>query len=319
MKPSGKLIILTYHRVGNEGDFVSRGMGGTGVWVEDFARQIKFLDEHCQVCTLRDALEISAGGETLRRPLAVVTFDDGYRDNHTRAWPILSQHKVPATIFLVAGIIGSGKLMWQHRMYYLKEAMGVAWMLKHVLVEQGDEKHAFSSAMRWLKAQGDTKARDALIDFLWEQAGLDRDLEQRLSNDMYLGWKEISEMDKGGIEFGSHSLTHPCLSALDGKMLRKEVGESKRLLEEKLSREIQTFAYPYGDAKALNPAVVQEVRQAGYRGACTAQWGINALPMAQPPHTLKRKGMNYSHPLRMWLEISGVKDRLRQWAGVAPK
>jgi peptidoglycan/xylan/chitin deacetylase (PgdA/CDA1 family) len=78
---------------------------------------------------------------------------------------------------------------------------------------------------------------------------------------------QIQEMSAAGLEFGSHTLTHPHLSELSNEEINKEVLESKAVLEARLEIPIQTFAYPYGQ---YNDAVVEIVKRA-YLGACTTR------------------------------------------------
>ena len=53
-----------------------------------------------------------AGEGTLPNRAVAVTFDDGFLNNYTHAWPVLEQYGIPATIYLATGYIGSGRLIW---------------------------------------------------------------------------------------------------------------------------------------------------------------------------------------------------------------
>jgi peptidoglycan/xylan/chitin deacetylase (PgdA/CDA1 family) len=83
---------------------------------------------------------------------------------------------------------------------------------------------------------------------------------------------QIVEMHRHGIIIGSHSLTHARLTDLGASQLRKEVSESKAILEDLLGDEITTFAYPSG---AVNERVRNAVAEAGYRTAFTTSDGVN--------------------------------------------
>lgn len=61
-----------------------------------------------------------------------------------------------------------------------------------------------------------------------------------------LSWHEIREMDRGGITFGVHTLTHPDLTRLPFSRIEAEVCESKAIIEDALSAPVTCFAYPYG-------------------------------------------------------------------------
>jgi len=100
--------ILMYHRVARLGAYDQ-----LTVTPERFEEQIATLVSRCRVISLAQALtELEAGGP--RTPAAVLTFDDGYRDNLVHALPVLRRHGLPATIFLTARF-ADGTL--RHRRY----------------------------------------------------------------------------------------------------------------------------------------------------------------------------------------------------------
>jgi peptidoglycan/xylan/chitin deacetylase (PgdA/CDA1 family) len=84
-------------------------------------------------------------------------------------------------------------------------------------------------------------------------------------------WHEIREAAAQGIEFHSHSCSHPRLSRVPVTMAKRELRDSKRAIEETLGRPVHYFCYPHGDA---NPAVQAEVRAAGYRAAFSTEIGL---------------------------------------------
>jgi peptidoglycan/xylan/chitin deacetylase (PgdA/CDA1 family) len=83
-----------------------------------------------------------------------------------------------------------------------------------------------------------------------------------------LSWGQLAEVAERGVEVGAHSHTHPELDALVPRVLEREVVRPKRLLEERLGREVTSFAYPHGYA---NARLRRGVRAAGYRSACAVR------------------------------------------------
>lgn len=83
-----------------------------------------------------------------------------------------------------------------------------------------------------------------------------------------LSWGQLLEVAERGVEVGAHSHTHPELDALVPRVLEREVVRPKRLLEDRLGREVASFAYPHGYA---NARLRGGVRAAGYRSACAVR------------------------------------------------
>jgi peptidoglycan/xylan/chitin deacetylase (PgdA/CDA1 family) len=83
-----------------------------------------------------------------------------------------------------------------------------------------------------------------------------------------LSWGQVLEVAARGVEVGAHSHTHPELDAFFPRVLEREVARPKRLLEERLGREVASFAYPHGYASAR---LRRGVRAAGYRSACAVR------------------------------------------------
>jgi peptidoglycan/xylan/chitin deacetylase (PgdA/CDA1 family) len=90
------------------------------VAVRRFAAQMAWLRQAgYRVVALEDWLALggarglAAGqGRPLPRNAVAITFDDGYRDNYSAAWPVLQEHGFPATVFLVTGSMG-GTSCWR--------------------------------------------------------------------------------------------------------------------------------------------------------------------------------------------------------------
>jgi peptidoglycan/xylan/chitin deacetylase (PgdA/CDA1 family) len=111
----------------------------------------------------------------------------------------------------------------------------------------------------------------------------------------YLAWDQIREMSDSGIEFVSHSVTHGNLAAMSREEMQKELGDSRRTLEEKLARPMQFFVYPYGEpfvygSDAARQLVLDVLRETGYLGALTTSSGppYISVQKADAPYQLHR-------------------------------
>jgi len=82
----------------------------------------------------------------------------------------------------------------------------------------------------------------------------------------YLTWDQIKIIQSGGIEIGSHSVTHPALTTLNADGLTREILGSKEILEARLGVKVNSFCYPTG---AYNQQTIDCVKKAGYTSAVT--------------------------------------------------
>jgi peptidoglycan/xylan/chitin deacetylase (PgdA/CDA1 family) len=95
--PSGRVVVLCYHSIHPTKSLRS-------ATPESFERHLRWLKEHCDVIPFCDVFKaLEAQGRN--RPTVAITFDDGFADNYEYALPVLQKHKIPATFFLIAGLL----------------------------------------------------------------------------------------------------------------------------------------------------------------------------------------------------------------------
>jgi peptidoglycan/xylan/chitin deacetylase (PgdA/CDA1 family) len=222
--------ILTWHSI-------SEGPGPTRIAPALFGEQLRALaDAGCAVVGLADVAAWLHGTRPLPPRAAVLTFDDGYRDFATAAFPALAARGWPSTLFVCAARVG-GRSDWP--------GMPPAQV-------------------------------EPLLD-----------------------WSAVAELAAGGVEIGSHALTHLDLTRQPPPEAEREIAGSGRALEERLGRPVTAFAYPFGrSTAALRAAVAQHYAVAvGTRMRCAGR--------DDDPHGLPRIDMTYFRDparLRRFLE-----------------
>ena len=97
--------ILAYHRVAQLG-FVDPSLDDWNVGPGLFERQVEALVDCAEIVPLADMMARCRAPRTDGRPCVALTFDDGYSNFRTRVLPVLERYGVPATIFVVTGMIG---------------------------------------------------------------------------------------------------------------------------------------------------------------------------------------------------------------------
>lgn len=257
--------ILMYHRICAQRDEL-----GIAISPEFFEAQIRYLKKYFTIISLDEALETIPRGTT--EPLFVITFDDGYRDNYTHAYPILRRCAVPATIFVTCDDVESGSTDW-HRMDSAIRATALerldlrSFGLGIVSLEDWAEKTtAIHTLHRRLKEVDNAVRLEALACIL-ERCGA-WPMER-----IMLTWPEVRRMaDEGLVTIGSHTLSHPILTRVGVAEAKREIEQSRRHIEQMIGRPVRHFAYPNGDH---DRTIIDLVRQGGYAGACTTVAGCN--------------------------------------------
>lgn len=102
INPKYVVPILMYHHIDEEGERSS-----LNVLPENFHRQMRFLSQrNYNVISLMEFIQARRKAKSLPRNTVVITFDDGYTDNYSCAYPALKQYNLPATIFVIVDAIG---------------------------------------------------------------------------------------------------------------------------------------------------------------------------------------------------------------------
>ena len=102
IRPKYVVPILMYHHIDQNG-----AVSSLSVSPENFKRQMQFLSRHnYSVISLDEFAQLKRRGGQFVRNAVVITFDDGYEDNYTFAYPILKKYNLPAAIFVIVDSIG---------------------------------------------------------------------------------------------------------------------------------------------------------------------------------------------------------------------
>lgn len=267
------LHILLYHRINDDRDpyLPSFPTGAFQAHMEHIARSFPVvgLDEIAEG-------KVPQNGHNY---CVAVTFDDGYRDNFTHAFPILTSLGIPATIFLTSGCIENAQVAWY-------DQLSLAFKLT---TERYMDLGYHGAPRGSLESEGDRLGKLRLtLEWFWklpeaERLHRTRELFRALRvpedlnvHNAMLSWGEIRQMTKQNVRFGAHTVTHPVLALLDPSRLEEEILGSKETIENRLQIPVRHFAYPFGSQSDFSEEAKRVVRQAGFETAVTTIWGFNS-------------------------------------------
>ena len=250
-----------------------------------FENQIKFLVKNkYTLISLQHYAEVLNGRrDDLPDNSVIITIDDGYWDNYTYAYPILNKYTVPATIFLVTDFINRKSWLWSNKLEFILKRS----KLKSFEFPLGNKTSRFlvDNFQNWHRTQLKIfhycswiteNQKNGLLNELAHYLKVNVPKET-VCDFQPLTWEQIKEMNANGIDFGSHTCSHPILSKLDLAALRHEIVGSKLVIEKEIGRSVTSFCYPNGQPDDIGKEVVNAVRNSGYTCAVTTIKGSNRI------------------------------------------
>ena len=310
---SHSVVLICYHSINEFSD--ERIRVPNIVTPRVFEAQIQYLVSMARIIPLQEYLDHVKEKKPLHQKSIVITFDDGYKDNLTIAFPILQKYSVPATFFISTGYIGTNKIKWEDQLSCLIrrskiEVFSLGFPSSNVSFNIGRAKDKFRTINALVNILGhlNQSERQQALDELKVQLKVNCTDQAGVM----MTWDDVRQLaDTPGITFGSHTVTHQHLTRFSPDETKREVTHSKEHLEKEIGRPITLFSYPKGD---FNDNVIAEVKSAGYTSAVTIEYGQNNIH--SDPFRLRRviapnqSGMRFS--MGMKLRASPFGEFLRK-------
>lgn len=250
------------------------------------------------------------------------TFDDGYRDNFTEALPIFRDFGHPFAVNVTTGFLDRTASTWWYFVEDIlarQQKLAIEWGGEHFewkWVTPEDRTVAFTQIATLIRSQ-DGQSRDALLETLGEATGLDPLARTR---ECIMSWEELRQLaGHWHVTIGAHSIGHHVLTQLSDADLARELSESKTMIEARLGKRVQHFAYPFGGRDAIGRREVEAALHADYVTATTTRCGNLFKEHAWHLLSLPRIGIDGNHPplkLLQKLEPGFVPARGNGWKRV---
>lgn len=270
----GRLSIAIFHRVFAQPD---------PLFPDDpdrtaFDAICHWLSSWFQVLPLGRAIaQLQAG--TLPERALCITFDDGYADNHDVALPVLKAHGLSATFFIATGFLDGGR-MWndtvveavrRSRLERLDlSGLGLPGEPTYRLDTPSARREAIDQLLPSVKYLAPAE-RLAMVDRIAERAQVD------LPADLMMTSAQVRAMADAGMTIGAHTVSHPILARVDEATARREMQQSKAVLQDLLGRPVDLFAYPNGrPGSDYTPRDARLAAEAGFAAAVTTAAGAAA-------------------------------------------
>jgi peptidoglycan/xylan/chitin deacetylase (PgdA/CDA1 family) len=243
--------------------FLDRTIRALKRWKYDFVT----IDEVCRRAVILDQ----------PRRFVCLTFDGGYKDVMSAAYPILSRHDVPFTVYVPTAFPdGVGEAWWLALERIIASENRLSLMIDdgerrfgmRTLAEKND---AFEFLSGWLRQLAPAQLSTAIND-LCSRYSVDL---AALSRQAMMDWADLTKLAADPlVTIGSATVNYPVLSNLREPIAQREMTMGKAVAEAAFHREIRHLAFPFGDRNAFRRAHVVMAKDAGYASAVSTIAGI---------------------------------------------
>ena len=293
---SGEGSILFMHKVVKQQTSKLRIhlMKANEIEAEFLEEMLVYLKEKYDIISLDEMCSRLKSKVKQKKKFIVITFDDGYKDNLTLAYPIFKKLNIPFTIYVTNCYPNkTAKLWW--------------YMLEDILLENeniqfthNNKSYKFKAKKKYQKDVSFEEIRGVIINASTEKqaqllAQLEKSYDKNLEDYVFreaLSWNEINTLSKDPlVNIGCHTKNHLALNKLTKDDQLKEVLGSKSEIDRKIVINSRHFAYPFGTSNEVNDTEINNIKSTRcIKTATTTRMGnifyehknnLHALPRIQ--------------------------------------
>jgi len=273
---------VTYHGVFPAGYEVRNvALDGNLVHSGSLRRQLQLLKKRYHVISPEDFLRWSERELSLPPRSILLTCDDALRNTLTEMVPILQELGLSCLFFATGASAGeTPSVLWYEELYLM--LLDASEPITLSLPEAGVSLGPITSKGKhscWWKlverlSQFDRELRRRFLDQIRDQLGLSEDWAALLVQNSTMACRFLTldraglrQLTAAGMSIGAHSLSHPILACAPEELARREIFESRGVLEKALGQTVWAFGYPFGNAATVTGRDLRLAEQAGFRCA----------------------------------------------------
>jgi len=228
-----------------------------------------------------------------RRRFVGLTFDGGYKDLITSAYPVLAKHGVPFTVYVPTAFPdGLGEAWWlaleaviarENRLSLVMDRKEMYFDIGHT----SEKYQLYDFLAGWMRSLAPPDLSSAIKD-LCTRYSVDL---AALSRDASMDWGDLAKLAADpNVTFGSATVNYPILSNLKDVVALREITMGRAVAQAAFRRDVRHFAYPFGDRASWRRHHVAMANEAGFASAASAISGIVKAEGRTNLHALPRIG-----------------------------
>lgn len=270
---SGLATIFMLHRVHPFEDnklLPNENMKVSPKFLEKFI--VKLKSKGYEFISLDRLYEILKNGEKVEKQI-IFTLDDGYEDNYEIAYPIFKKYNVPFAVYITTSFPEKKAILW--------------WYILEDLIIENSEIVLFDDSKYICKTEEEKidtflKIREIIISF--KQENFLEKLNELFVNykidwflkcdELAMSWDEIKKLSEDEIvTIAGHTKNHYALNRLIKDGVIKEIVEANELIESKINKKIEHFAYPFGSRNEIGQREFDIIKSLNFKTVTTTRKG----------------------------------------------
>lgn len=233
--------------------------------------------------SLRNLFEMAHRGLTPPPGSVAFTVDDGYWDQGTIATAFL-RNDCPVTIFLVSGFMDGNLWPWDEKLAHAvatttRAQLEVPSLQRRYELASRQQKHLAVQQLQNACKTLPWPEADKVLREIWAQTGIDPGDSPPPAH-RPIGWSDARALEREGVEFAPHSVTHRITSRLSDDEASHEIVHSLERLTAELVRPTPVYAWPTGRTQDFGARDVLLARKHGMLGAVSAESGYGDFKSA---------------------------------------
>jgi peptidoglycan/xylan/chitin deacetylase (PgdA/CDA1 family) len=273
---SGMGSILMFHRVAKRNTALRIVKNRRNEVSPEFLELLVtyFLKNGYEIVSL-DMLYDHLVNRKIQNKFVAFTFDDGYADAYSLAYPVFRKYAAPFTIYVSTNYPDKKAVLWWYLLEDLvlrnEEIRFTHDRKSYHFSSKGDQKDAAFHAIRTLIIRKSNDALESFMKDLFEPYGMNmREYSHKLS----LDWNQIRIMSEDAlVTIGAHTMNHYALSKLTREQAEHEIHTSREIIEHHIGKRVEHFSYPFGSRGEAGEREFEMVRNSGFKTATTTRIG----------------------------------------------
>jgi peptidoglycan/xylan/chitin deacetylase (PgdA/CDA1 family) len=211
------------------------------------------------------------------RRFACLTFDGGYKDLLGSAYPVLSRHGVPFTVYVPTAFPdGLGEAWWLALEAVIARENRLSLVMdrheRHFNIASTSEKYQLYDFLSgWLRTLAPPDLSSAIRDICTRYSV---DLAA-MSREASLDWGDLAKLAADPlVTIGSTTVNYPVLSNLKDAAALREMTMGRAVAHAAFHRDVRHFAYPFGDRASWRRQHAAMAEEAGFASAASAIPGV---------------------------------------------